>query len=166
MVRGYIVIEPDLRIERVPARLLEEDSISWPNDPGATNPKDLYHRESLVGTSAQVRVWSVRDHTALPARVTETIRRRAAEDGPFLDHISPFDYRDHHIQAWAESPGTASVPDNRLARIANVVWTVQVGGVQVAGFQGSADDEEHQIRDRVKQVVDEYLSHPVSRSSG
>jgi hypothetical protein len=94
---GYIVVEPDLRIECVPDHLLEWDDIRWPaasnmmpeKQPCEPTPMfkadELYHRYRLTGDDIDVFVWSKRDATALPNAVATEIRRLARPDRKLLD---------------------------------------------------------------------------------
>ena len=88
---GYVVIEPNLDVERVPDRLLGWQDILWPANrnqlqpiaPGEPAPffsaNELYHRHMLRDTTIAVFVRN-RDPDALPQQVTQTILERAAED--------------------------------------------------------------------------------------
>jgi hypothetical protein len=94
---GYIVVEPDLKIERVPAHLLEWDDIRWPaannmmpeKKPGEATSMfkvdELYHRYRLTGDDIDVFVWSKRDATALPNAISTEIRKLARHDRKSLD---------------------------------------------------------------------------------
>ena len=89
---GYILVEPDLRIERVPDLLVAWEDILWPAGrnvmpavrPGSPapvfSPKELYHRHTLGHAGAAVYVWTRRDANALPDGVTAAIRERAAKE--------------------------------------------------------------------------------------
>ena len=90
---GYIVLEPDLSVARVPDRLLRREDILWPAQrnltpglqPGLPVPffgaNEFYHRHFLSGTSIAVFVRAHRDPEALPGAVTAAIRARAEHDG-------------------------------------------------------------------------------------
>jgi hypothetical protein len=89
-VKGYIAIEPDLRVDRVPAHLLDSPDILWPahmntlsevvpGKPVSTfNANALYHRYNLIREGATVLVWTQRDANALPGHVLAEIIHRAA----------------------------------------------------------------------------------------
>ncbi len=162
---GYIVVEPDLHIERVPELLLREQSILWPPvhgmpekhppQPAAyTNVNDLYHRHRLTDTEIDVYVWSRRDPNALPESVVAAVRRRAAEEGAFLDRIDEFEYRGHLVSAQVQSVAIASKTPEHPARTSNAAWHVTIDGVTSESFPASPDDEEPEIRMRLMHLID------------
>lgn len=89
---GYIVVEPELRVEQVPQRLLGWPSLLWPAErnivpeksPGEPasmfNASDLYSRTKLSGTEISLYVWSRRDANALPESVLNAILELAKRD--------------------------------------------------------------------------------------
>lgn len=91
---GYIVVEPDLRIERVPDRFLHWDDILWPparnslpekvpGEPTQTfAANELYHRYQVADDDIAIYVWSRRDPNGLPGTILQDIRDRAKREVP------------------------------------------------------------------------------------
>lgn len=87
---GYIVVEPDLHVERVPDFLLGQDEILWPVSenllheqvPGQgvhfINPTHFYKRHRMKDTGIEVYVREPRDPNALPGHINAEIHQRAA----------------------------------------------------------------------------------------
>jgi hypothetical protein len=80
-MRGFIVLEPDLRIEEVPEHLHAAEDILWPAhlntlsevEPGRRAPmldvSALYHRYTVNREGAFAYIWTRRDADGLPGRV-------------------------------------------------------------------------------------------------
>lgn len=100
---GYIVTEPDLRVERVPEHLLERQQLLWPASrnalpespsgerTGAIKPDELYHRHRVNTASGPMLVWTQGDLEQIPAHVAACINQLAAETptGPQPSSASP-----------------------------------------------------------------------------
>lgn len=91
-MEGFIVVEPDLSVERVPDRLSGWEAILWPasknslpeKQPGTPvemiNPRDLYFRHTLAADGTIVFVSPNRDPEALPAAIIGRIRQLARSE--------------------------------------------------------------------------------------
>lgn len=87
---GFVVVEPDLQLERVPDYLLDAEVIMWPAQMNTLaevksgkptpllNANALYHRSELKGNGQSILVWTRRDANALPSSVTAAIRAAAS----------------------------------------------------------------------------------------
>lgn len=86
---GYIVVEPDQRVERVPEFLLEQEEILWPvsenllREQAPTEPvhyidlTQFYQRHRMTGTDIEVFVRTQRDPNGLPEDINADICKRA-----------------------------------------------------------------------------------------
>jgi hypothetical protein len=155
--KGYIAVEPDLHVERVPDRLLDSETISWPpgygmpemesgKGPPIVSVSDLYSRSRLLDFAGEVFVWSTRPHNDLPDSVTAQIKDRAARESDILDRLPPFDYQGHSLEARIVGPHAAITSGTEAPKVTPLRWTFIVDGVQTSGPLFTGSEEEHQVR--------------------
>jgi hypothetical protein len=71
------------------------------------------------------------------------------------DQLGAFRYKGHTIDAHVVR--TKSGSPKGLGERTSGVWTIRIGKDRFAAFGASPDDTEHEIRERVKQWIDEHF---------
>ena len=71
------------------------------------------------------------------------------------DKLGAFRYKGHTIDAHVVR--TKSVSHKGPGERTSGVWTIRIGKDRFAAFRASPDDTEHEIRERLKQWIDEHF---------
>jgi len=71
------------------------------------------------------------------------------------DQLGAFRYKGRTIDAHVKR--TKSRSHKGLSERTPGVWTIRIGKDRFAAFLASTDDTEHEIRERVKQWIDEHF---------
>jgi hypothetical protein len=70
----------------------------------------------------------------------------------YVDQIGTFQYKGCTIEAHVVKPRSSSAE-----RRTTPIWTITVNARRFGAFPASPDDTEDEVRERVKQWVDEHL---------
>jgi hypothetical protein len=73
----------------------------------------------------------------------------------YTDQLGAFRYKGHTIDAHVVRPKSAG--RKGLSERTSGVWSIRIGTDQFAAFRASPDDTEHEVRERVKQWIDEHF---------